>query len=149
MNLLKLAALSSLLLGSTLAGCVPGNHSSAPHEVGPSPAAYRPLNSDYVPNFMASTSVGRVMTTPQGATLYTFDKDQIGKSNCYAGCATQWPPMIAGGGSQPYGRMSLVSRDDGQWQWAYDGKPLYTYAEDEMFGDVKGEDVGSLWHVVR
>ena len=149
MNLFKLTALSSLLLGSTLVGCAPGNDSSAVHEVEASPPAYRPLNRDYVPNFMASTSVGRVMTTPEGATLYTFDKDLISKSTCYADCAIQWPPLIAGRQSQPYGRMSLVSRDDGRWQWAYDGKPLYTYSEDETFGDVKGENIDGLWHVVR
>ncbi len=43
----------------------------------------------------------------------------------------------------------LLSRNDGQRQWAYDGNPLYTYAEDSMRGDVKGDDVGSVWHVVR
>ena len=32
---------------------------------------------------------------------------------------------------------------------AADGNPLYTYAEDSMRGDVKGNDVGSVWHVVR
>jgi len=43
----------------------------------------------------------------------------------------------------------LVSRADGQRQWAYDGKPLYTYSEDSTYGDVNGDNVGSVWHVVR
>jgi len=47
------------------------------------------------------------------------------------------------------GRMSLVPRGDGQQQWAFNGKPLYAYAEDEMHGDVKGDNVENLWHVVR
>lgn len=45
--------------------------------------------------------------------------------------------------------MSLAARDDGQAQWAVDGKPLYTYAEDAMHGDVKGENAGKTWHVVK
>jgi predicted lipoprotein with Yx(FWY)xxD motif len=150
MTLLKIAAAASLITAAALAGCSSSNYGTATHEAGANaPAIYRPLNTDYTPNYMASTAIGRVMTTPQGATVYTFDKDQIGKSNCYAECATQWPPMIAGGGAYPYGRMSLASRDDGQQQWAYDGRPLYTYAEDDMHGDVKGENVGNVWHVVR
>jgi predicted lipoprotein with Yx(FWY)xxD motif len=148
MTLLKIAA-ASFITAAALAGCSSSNYSTATHEAAASAPQYRPLNTDYTPNYMASTSIGRVMTTPQGATIYTFDKDQIGKSNCYGDCAAQWPPMLAGGGAYPYGRMSLASRDDGQQQWAYDGRPLYTYAEDDMHGDVKGENVGNVWHVVR
>jgi predicted lipoprotein with Yx(FWY)xxD motif len=28
-------------------------------------------------------------------------------------------------------------------------KPLYTYAEDLMYGDVKGENAENTWHVVK
>jgi predicted lipoprotein with Yx(FWY)xxD motif len=31
----------------------------------------------------------------------------------------------------------------------YDGKPLYTYVNDTMPGDVNGDNVGNVWHVVR
>jgi predicted lipoprotein with Yx(FWY)xxD motif len=148
MTLIKIAALSSVLMAAALAGCS-SNYSMAKQEVRASSEDYEPLNTDYTPNYMASTSIGQVMTTPQGATVYTFDQDQLGKSTCYARCAAEWPPMIAGVGARPYGRMSLVSRDDGQQQWAYDGKPLYTYAEDSMHGDVKGENVENVWHVVK
>jgi predicted lipoprotein with Yx(FWY)xxD motif len=149
MTLLKIAAAASLITAAALAGCSSSNDGAATHEAGASAPQFRPLNTDYTPNYMASTSIGRVMTTPQGATVYTFDKDQIGKSTCYGDCATKWRPMLAGGGAYPYGRMSLASRDDGQQQWAYDGRPLYTYAEDNMHGDIKGENVGNVWHVVR
>jgi predicted lipoprotein with Yx(FWY)xxD motif len=149
MAMLSVAALPSLILTIALAGCSAGNYDSVEREDGVTPAEYRPLTIDYAPNFMARTSIGRVMTTPQGATIYTFGKDEIGKSNCHADCATQWPPIIAASGARPYGKMSLVRRHDGQQQWAYDGRPLYTYADDEMHGDVKGENVGNVWHVVR
>lgn len=148
MTILKIAALSSLIMAAALTGCSSSNH--GPASAGqPSSTVYEPHNEDFTPNYRASTSLGSVMTTPEGATVYTFDNDELGKSTCYADCAQTWPPVIASGGAQPYGRMSLASREDGQRQWAYDGKPLYTFAKDRMHGDVKGENAGDNWHVVR
>jgi predicted lipoprotein with Yx(FWY)xxD motif len=146
---LNLTAIVSSIMAIALAACSSSNYNSAKDESDATLSEYRPLTTDYAPNFMARTSIGRVMTTPQGATIYTFAKDEIGKSNCVASCATQWLPIIAADGARPYGKMSLVRRDSGQQQWAYDGRPLYTYFQDEMHGDVKGENVGNVWHVIR
>ena len=146
---LKAAALSGLLMTTALTGCASGGYGPAAPADNMGAATHRPHNGDYVPNYRASTSIGSVMTTPGGATVYTFDRDEPGKSKCYADCARKWPPVIAAGDAEPYGRMSLASRTDGQRQWAYDGKPLYTFAQDSMHGDVKGENAGSAWHVVR
>jgi predicted lipoprotein with Yx(FWY)xxD motif len=148
MTILKIAALSSLIMAAALAGCSSSNYDRGP-QADASPTEYTPPNTNYMPNHRASTSIGQVMTTPDGLTVYTFDNDHIGKSNCYGGCARYWPPVIAADGAQPYGRMSLAARTDGESQWAYDGKPLYTYAKDSMYGDVKGDNVGNVWHVVR
>jgi predicted lipoprotein with Yx(FWY)xxD motif len=145
----RILTLFSLVIAATLAGCSSSNYDSAPHANAKGSTQTEPANVDYMPNYMASTSIGKVMTTPQGSTVYTFDEDQIGKSNCYGDCARHWPPVLAANGAQPYGRMSLAARQDGQEQWAYDGKPLYTYAEDAMHGDVKGENAGKVWHVVK
>ena len=82
-------------------------------------------------------------------TVYTFDQDQPGKSNCYGDCAMKWPPVTGDAYAQEYERMSLIARADGQRQWAYDGKPLYTYHADAASGDVKGDNIGSVWHVVK
>ncbi len=35
-----------------------------------------------------------VMASKEGKTLYTFDKDAAGKSNCNGGCAAAWPPFM-------------------------------------------------------
>jgi predicted lipoprotein with Yx(FWY)xxD motif len=145
MTILKIVALSSLILAAGLAGCSLSNYDRGPHTNQTSSKEYRPPDAGY----MVNTSIGPVMTTPRGVTVYTFDKDQNGRSNCYADCARQWPPVTADGYAQEYGRMSLVSRADGQRQWAYDGRPLYTYAEDSRYGDVNGDNVESVWHVVR
>jgi predicted lipoprotein with Yx(FWY)xxD motif len=149
MVVLKILALAGLAAGATLAGCAAGEYGAAKPPNPASQAIYKPSGGDYMPNYRASTSLGPVMTTPEGATVYTFDKDQAGRSNCYADCARNWPPVIAKDGALPYGRMSLSNRDDGQRQWAYDDKPLYTFAEDRMHGDVKGDNAGNVWHVVK
>ncbi len=145
MTHLKMAAISSLIMLAGLAGCSSNGYNTGKHKTQSTDTEYRPSNTSY----MTDSSIGPVMTTPAGMTVYTFDKDQPGKSNCYDACATHWPPVTADGYAQEYGRLTLISRTDGQRQWAYDGKPIYTYAEDGIRGDVKGDNVGSVWHVVR
>ena len=145
MSVLKIAALFSLIVAAGLAGCSLRNFDKSPYVDQTSSTVYGPPDA----NYMANTSIGSVMTTPRGMTVYTFDRDRNGRSNCYADCARRWPPVTADGYTQEYGRMSLVSRRDGQQQWAYDGKPLYTYSEDSRYGDVNGDNVESVWHVVR
>lgn len=145
----KILTLSSLIMAAALAGCSSSNTDRGSRASPAISTQYKPASTGYMPNYMVSTSVGRVMTTPQGSTVYTFDEDGIGDSNCYGDCARQWPPVLASDDAQPYGRMSLVLREGGQQQWAVDGKPLYTYAEDAMHGDVKGENADTVWHVVK
>ena len=100
-------------------------------------------------SYMAETSAGSVMTTPNGMTVYTFDKDQLGQSTCYGDCPMKWPQVTADAYAQEQDRMTLITRADGQRQWAYDGKPLYTYHADAASGDVEGDNVGGVWHVVK
>jgi predicted lipoprotein with Yx(FWY)xxD motif len=97
---------------------------------------------------MTDSEIGPVMTTPQGMTVYTFDNDQPRQSNCYQACAKHWPPVTADSYAREYGLTSLIYRADGQRLWAYGGSPLYTYVEDGVRGDVKGDDIGAVWHVV-
>lgn len=89
------------------------------------------------------------LTNAAGHTLYTFDKDSAGKSNCNGGCASMWPPFLAKAGAPATGDYSLVTRDDGSQQWALQGKPLYLYAADAKPGDAQGEGKGGVWHSVR
>ena len=90
-----------------------------------------------------------VMASKDGKTLYTFDKDASGKSNCSAGCAAAWPPFVVANPAQAGGDFSIVKRDDGAAQWAYKGKPLYFFAGDAKAGDVNGDKQGGVWHVIR
>ncbi len=94
------------------------------------------------------TSAGTVLTTPEGMTLYTFDKDTKGQSNCYDQCAAKWPPFMAPQDATASGDYSIVVRKDGSRQWAYQGAPLYTWFKDSKPGDATGNGVGSVWHVI-
>lgn len=91
------------------------------------------------------------LTDPKGMTLYTFDKDVAGsgKSTCNGGCAALWPPAMAAASDQPAGAYTIVMRDDGARQWAYKGKPVYTYQADQKPGDRAGDNFKDVWHIIK
>lgn len=84
-----------------------------------------------------------------GMTLYTFDKDAGGKSMCNGDCATNWPPLKVMDGEKADGKWTKIKRDDGTMQWAYDGKPLYTFVKDKKAGDTTGDGMKDVWHVAK
>lgn len=90
-----------------------------------------------------------MLVGPNGMTLYIFDKDSTGKSNCYNQCAVNWPPFYAEPGAKASGDYTLVTRDDGKQMWAYKGKPLYYWIKDKQPGDKTGEGVGDVWWIVK
>lgn len=92
-----------------------------------------------------------MLVAPDQMTLYTFDRDVAGsgKSVCNGPCATNWPPLMAAQGAKASGDYSLVTRDDGQLQWAFKGKPLYRWIKDSKPGDATGEGFNGVWHVAR
>ena len=95
----------------------------------------------------ADTPKGKSLVDVNGMTLYTFDRDAKGKSNCNGQCASLWLPLIADTDAKASGDFSFVTRDDGRKQWAYKGKPLYTWTKDTKPGDVTGDGVNSVWHI--
>lgn len=92
---------------------------------------------------------GGVLTNGEGMTLYTFDKDEGGKSACNGACATNWPPATAVATAKASGDYSVIARDDGSKQWAYKGKPLYVWSKDKKPGDKTGDGVNNVWHVAK
>jgi predicted lipoprotein with Yx(FWY)xxD motif len=98
------------------------------------------------------TSKGTVLATAGGKTVYWFNKDTMGQSNCNGSCATYWPPVIgkaaaAAGTSLPHA-LGTIKRANGQTQVTYDGHPLYTYVGDTAAGQVNGNGLrlsGGLW----
>lgn len=102
------------------------------------------------PAKVMDSSAGKVWADEKGMTLYTFDKDEAGKSNCYDQCATNWPPLAAAADAKAEGEWTVVDRTDGSKMWAYEGKPLYTFIQDKAPGDVTGEGKGNgTWHIAK
>jgi len=92
------------------------------------------------------TALGKVLVDSKGMTVYTYDKDAPGESHCYGLCATFWPPVTAPAQSSAPDGFSVIKREGGSLQWAYQGKPLYTYVSDSKVGDVAGDGVDGVWH---
>ena len=97
----------------------------------------------------AKTAADGTLTNAAGMTLYTFDRDTGGKSTCNGPCATNWPPLMATGDAKATGDWTVVMRDDGAKQWAYKGKPLYTWNKDTKPGDKTGDGVNNVWHTAK
>lgn len=106
------------------------------------------IAEDYVGGAIKTMEIGgkEVLVGANGMTLYTFDKDAVGVTNCYDKCAENWPPLIADAGAKAEGDFTLVDRTDGSKMWAYKGWPLYFWVKDEKPGDTTGDMVGEVWH---
>ena len=90
------------------------------------------------------------LVTHDGMTLYTFAKDAGGKSMCNDKCAANWPPLKAASTDKEMGKWSVITRDDDQLQWAYDGKPLYTFVMDKKAGDMTGDGkMDGAWKIAK
>jgi len=95
----------------------------------------------------ADTSKGKALVDGKGMTLYVFDKDTAGASNCNGPCSTNWPPLAAAADAKPAAPWTVITRGDGGKQWAYNGKPLYTFGKDAKPGDATGDGVNNVWHI--
>jgi predicted lipoprotein with Yx(FWY)xxD motif len=99
------------------------------------------------PAKIADTSKGKALVDSAGMTLYTFDRDTAGTSNCNGVCPNNWPPFKAPADAKPSGDWTIITRSDGSKQWAYKGQPLYTFYKDGNSGDVSGDGVNKVWHI--
>ena len=84
-----------------------------------------------------------------GMTLYVYDNDTPGTSNCLSVCAKNWPPYFAPETARGIDGYSIVIRPDGLAQSAYLGKPLYLSGKDSKPGDVNGNGFKNLWHAAK
>ncbi|MDP2020432.1 MAG: hypothetical protein U1C47_26930 [Hydrogenophaga sp.] len=88
-----------------------------------------------------------VLADATGRTVYTFDKDEMGKSHCTGGCLSLWPAFVAKPDAAAKGDFGLIETN-GVRQWTVKGKPLYYYAADAKPGERNGAGKGGVWHVV-
>jgi LPXTG-motif cell wall-anchored protein len=101
-----------------------------------------------------TAGMGRIMVGANGMTLYMFDKDEPGKSNCYDDCAVKWPPLLINAGEQPIAadgitaQLGVTERTDGAYQVTANDLPLYYWYKDVNPGDATGQAVGDVWWVL-
>jgi predicted lipoprotein with Yx(FWY)xxD motif len=99
-----------------------------------------------------------ILVNGQQMTLYTLSAEQKGKFICTkssdipggnVSCVSVWIPLTVAKGTTPTGPVSLgtiVRPDDGATQVTYQGRPLYTFANDKAPGQASGngfKDVGT------
>ncbi len=70
------------------------------------------------------------MTQAQQSLYWNEPEVAAGEVTCVEGCLETWVPLKAPAIDQGEGFWSVIKRPDDSLQWAYKGKPLYTYVKD-------------------
>lgn len=102
-----------------------------------------------------NSDLGEFLVGDKGMTLYTFSNDEAGVSNCAGDCAVNWPPLTVESADDLtvqaglVGEVSVIEREDGSLQAAYNGMPLYYWVNDAQIGDATGQGVGEVWFVAK
>ena len=68
-----------------------------------------------------------------------------GPTKCVETCLEEHPPVLSADGETGRDDWSLVKREGSAHQWAYKGRPLYSYKHDDTPGYPYGSDVGGVW----
>jgi predicted lipoprotein with Yx(FWY)xxD motif len=150
MRIYGIAALA-LVGGLALAAC--GSGSSSTQSAGPTPASQASTNDATLVVNTGDTSLGKVLTAPDGRTLYGFMKDTPTHSACVGACATTWAPVVVGahwnvGAGLDRSKFSVITRDNGDRQVVAGKWPLYTFSGDAKAGDTNGQGSGGNWYAV-
>lgn len=169
------AAAWLLALVAVLAACTSGGGASSPSAVAtPSPSAasaepsMEPSESASAEPSMAEAEVelkvvdggadlGEYLVGEDDLTLYIFTNDtkDAGTSVCNGDCATAWPPLLAdavedvGLEDGVTGTVTIITRDDGTSQVAYNGMPLYYFQGDTAAGQTNGQGLNDVWFVAE
>lgn len=106
-----------------------------------------PLNAPLTALALATGE--NILTADQGLTVYVFDVDTTSESQCYNACENAWPPVLAPAAGVALGaNMGTTVRKDGAIQLTREGRPLYYYIGDGAAGDINGDGLGGVWHIV-
>jgi len=107
--------------------------------------------SDNIYLTKTDSTKGQYLTDFAGMTLYTYDKDATGVSNCSGACAQKWKPYTSGATAESTlpTNITVIKRADGSSQFAWKGMPLYYYSADQNVGDLMGDGFGGVWHLVK
>lgn len=118
-----------------------------PQQAAPDPAARKGFPAEVA--LVDEGKLGSVFRQfPTGLRLYYSDLDRADRSMCNGGCATRWPPLLAPKDAKPIAEWTLVTRDNGESQWAYRGRPLYVRYHDSPEEPAGDGDEGGKWHLL-
>ena len=100
-------------------------------------------------------TLGKVVVSASGRTLYHYTDETKGKVDCTGACAKLWPPLLVKAGAKPVAgrgiasaKLGVVKRPDGTSQVTYGGLGLYLYGGDKQAGDANGEALQNSWYAV-
>ncbi|MGD1058605.1 MAG: hypothetical protein ABR992_14460 [Solirubrobacteraceae bacterium] len=105
------------------------------------------------------TSIGTILTSSSGLTLYEFTRDHTNADSCVkvSGCAQLWPALqssgapTAGAGVKA-SLLSTIRLSSGARQVTYAGHPLYLYSGDSSPADtsyVGAQQFGGKWYALN
>jgi len=105
------------------------------------------------------TSIGTILTSSSGLTLYEFTRDQADANSCVkvSGCSRYWPALessgtpTAGAGVKA-SLLSTIRLPGGSRQVTYAGHPLYLYSGDSSPADtsyVGAQQFGGKWYALN
>ena len=159
-----LAAATALVLVA-IAGCGSSNSSSS-STTASAPATTSSGGAAPASSNVGSSAIGTannpelgqtILVDGNGMTLYLFEKDTNGKSECSGECASVWtpdtttaPPKTSG--AVDASKLGTTKRSDGTTQVTYDNHPLYYYEDDHKAGDINGKgskEFGAEWYPVQ
>ncbi len=94
-------------------------------------------------------TLGDVLATADGHTLYRFERDHGTTSACSGSCLDAWPPLVATSPHAGKGVTGSLTSVEGaaRHQVAIDGHLLYEYSGDRAPGDTNGASIPD-WYAV-
>jgi predicted lipoprotein with Yx(FWY)xxD motif len=98
-----------------------------------------------------TSSLGTILVTSSGQTLYLDSADKPGHPACTGGCLSIWPALKASGTPKASGsaKASLLgtTKIAGGKQVTYNGHQLYTFSSDTKSNPTSGEGVNGFYAV--
>lgn len=85
---------------------------------------------------------------PGNQRLYTYDLDTPLRTACNGACQASWTPVPAAPTAKPLGQWTIIRGENGQGQWAYRGRPVYTLVNDPPYAPKGDGKEDGKWHLL-
>lgn len=125
---------------------------------GPDPPTFTstaaPAPADEAVLGVAPSTLGEIVVDADGMTVYVYGNDEVGSetSACTGSCLDAWKPVTTVTETPQVegidAAIGTIPAKDDTFQVTVNGRPVYGYVQDEVPGDVLGQDVGQQWWVL-